>query len=95
VLDVGEVLGITDSFVITSGSNDRQVKTIAEEIEHRVGEATGEKPLHTEGLDTLRWVLLDYGDVVIHVFHEQARDFYDLERLWADVPRRDLDAAEG
>lgn len=89
VLDVGDVLSITGWFVIGSGSNPRQVKTIAEEIESRVRAEHGLAPLRVEGLDGLRWVLLDYGDFVVHVFHEEERDYYQLERLWADVPQVD------
>lgn len=87
VLAVGEVLAVTDHFVITHGSNQRQVRTIAEEVERRITEAGGPKPLRIEGLDDLSWVLLDYGDFVVHVFAEEARRFYELERLWADVPK--------
>jgi ribosome-associated protein len=87
VLEVGDVLAITDYFVITSGSNSRQVRTIAEEVERQISEAGGPKPLRTEGLDDLRWVLLDYGDFVVHVFLDEARHYYELERLWSDVPR--------
>lgn len=87
VLEVGGVLAITDAFVITSGTNVRQVRTIAEEVEARLGRATGRKPLRTEGLDTARWVLLDYGDFVVHIFLDEVRRYYDLERLWADAPR--------
>jgi ribosome-associated protein len=86
VLTVGEVLSIAEHFVITSAPNDRQVKAIAEDVERSVHEAVGEKPIRTEGLDALRWVLLDYGDLVVHVFLDEERDFYELERLWADVP---------
>lgn len=87
VLAVGAVLALTDHFVITHGRNPRQVRTIAEEVERRITEAGGPKPLRTEGLDDLSWVLLDYGDFVVHVFHEDARRYYELERLWSDVPR--------
>jgi len=86
ILEVGEVLSITGWFVITSGSNPRLVRTIAEEVEARVKEAHGLAPLRVEGLDALRWVLLDYGDFVVHVFLDEERDYYQLERLWADVP---------
>lgn len=89
VLEVGAVLAITDFFVITSGRNNRQVKTIAEEVEARVAKDGGPKPLRVEGLDDLRWVLLDYGAFVVHVFVDEARRYYELERLWADVPRVD------
>ncbi len=89
VLEVGEVLAITDWFVITSAANTRAVRTIAEEVEAKVTEAGGPKPLSVEGLDDLRWVLLDYAGFVVHVFLEETRRYYDLERLWADVPRLD------
>jgi ribosome-associated protein len=87
VLAVGEVLSIAEHFVITSAPNDRQVKAIAEEVVRSVADAVGSKPLRSEGLDSLRWVLLDYGDLVVHVFLDDDRSFYELERLWADVPR--------
>jgi len=87
VLDVGDLLGITDHFVITSGTNVRQVRTIAEEVERRVKEQGGDAPRYVEGLDDARWVLLDYGQFVVHVFLEEARHYYNLERLWADAPR--------
>ncbi|HVF75662.1 MAG TPA: ribosome silencing factor [Acidimicrobiales bacterium] len=87
VLEVGAVLAITDAFVITSGANARQVRTIAEEVERKVDEAGGHKPLRVEGLDDARWVLMDYGDFVVHVFLDEVRRYYDLERLWSDAPR--------
>jgi ribosome-associated protein len=87
IMDVGAVLVITDSFVITSAPNDRLVRTIAEEVERRIKEAGGPAPLRVEGLREAEWVLLDYGDFVVHVFLEETRRFYDLERLWADAPR--------
>lgn len=89
VLEVGDVLAITDAFVITSATNTRLVRTIAEEVEGQVAAAGGPKPIRTEGLDDLRWVLLDYGSFVVHVFLDEARRYYELERLWADVPRLD------
>jgi ribosome-associated protein len=93
ILDVGDVLSITDHFVIVSGANTRQVRTIAEEIEKQITDADGPKPLRTEGLDDLRWVLLDYGAFVVHVFLQEAREYYELERLWSDVPRIDFQAS--
>ena len=87
VLAVGEVLAITDSFVIVSATNTRQVRTIADEIERQIREAGGPKPLRIEGLDDLHWVLVDYGEFVVHVFLQETRDYYELERLWSDVPR--------
>lgn len=89
VLEVGRVLAITDYFVITSAPNTRQVRTIAEEIEARLKADAGVAPRRVEGLGELTWVLLDYGDLVVHVFLDETRRFYDLERLWSDVPRLD------
>ena len=86
VLDVSEVLAITDAFVITSGNNRRQVLTIAEEVEAQVKEVGGPPPIRVEGLTDAQWVLLDYGDFVVHVFLDEVRRYYDLERLWADAP---------
>ena len=89
ILAVGNVLAVTDHFVITHGTNPRQVRTIADEVERRITEGGGPKPIRIEGLDDLTWVLLDYGDFVVHVFNEDARRYYELERLWADVPKVD------
>jgi ribosome-associated protein len=87
ILAMGEMLGITDAFVITSGRNARQVRTIADEVELRVKAAGGSAPFQVEGLDDARWILMDYGDYLVHVFLDEARAFYDLEHLWADAPR--------
>lgn len=89
VLDVGPVLAVCDHFVICSASNPRQVKTIAEYVEEKVGADGGPRPIRTEGLADLTWVLLDYGDIVVHVFLDETRRHYDLERLWSDVERLD------
>jgi ribosome-associated protein len=89
VIDVGDVLAVTDLFVITSGMNPRQVKAIVDEVEKQVADAGGPRPLRVEGLDTLEWVLLDYGPFVVHVFSAEQRAYYRLERLWADRPRID------
>lgn len=89
VLEVGQILSITTWFVITSGRNPRQVKALVEEIEEQVAQAGGPKPIRIEGLDAREWVLMDYGDFVVHVFLDSARRFYELERLWSDVPRLD------
>ena len=86
ILDVSQQLVITDHFVICSGNTDRQVRTIADEIEHVLGKEYGVKPYRREGQREGRWVLLDYVDFVIHVFHKEDRDYYDLERLWSDAP---------
>lgn len=86
VLDVGEVLSITGWFVITGGTNTRQVRTISETIEEQIDAIGGPKPLRIEGLDSSQWILMDYGDFIVHVFLDETRAFYDLERLWRDVP---------
>ena len=91
ILTVGEVIAITDAFVITSGTNPRMVRTIAEEVEKKVKEATSRSPLAIEGLDDARWVLMDYGDFVVHAFIDEARDFYQFDRLWADAGRWEWD----
>ena len=87
IIEVGLVLAITDAFVITSGRNSRQVRTIAEEVEARLKLEGDIKPLRVEGLGDSQWILLDYGDLVVHVFLDETREFYDLERLWSDAPR--------
>jgi ribosome-associated protein len=84
VLDVRDVIVITDFFVIVSGGNTRQVRTIVESIEAAL-KGLGVKPVRREGETQGRWVLLDYVDVVIHVFGEEERRYYDLERLWKDA----------
>jgi ribosome-associated protein len=86
VLDVSEQLVITDYFVIASGASDRQVRTIAEEVERRLATTHRLKPFRREGEREGRWVLLDYVDFVVHVFLREERDYYDLERLWSDAP---------
>ena len=93
VLAMGALLGVTDAFVVTSGRNSRQVRTIAEDVERRVKEETGRSPWAVEGLRELRWVLIDYGDFLVHVFHEEDRAYYDLERLWGDAERVPLDGS--
>jgi ribosome-associated protein len=92
VLDVGEVLSITTWFVITSGRNRRQVKAIVDAVEEWVDLVDGPKPVQVEGIDSLDWVVVDYGDFVVHVFSDEARAFYDLERLYQDVPVVDWQA---
>jgi ribosome-associated protein len=84
-LDVSDPLPLTDVFVLVTGRNERNVQAIASEVEERMIEA-GAKPLRREGRAEGRWVLLDFGDIVVHVFHEEERLFYSLERLWKDCP---------
>ncbi len=83
--DVSEQLAITDAFLLASATNERQVKAIVDEIEDRLREIDA-KPIRREGHRDGRWVLIDYGDVVVHVQHEEERSFYALERLWRDCP---------
>ncbi len=87
VLEVGPLIGITDYFVITAGRNDRQVRTIVDEVTSRVRAAGGGSVRRVEGLQAAVWVLLDFGDFVVHVFDAEARVYYGLERLWGDAPR--------
>jgi ribosome-associated protein len=90
--DVSEQLAITDAFLLATGANDRQVRAIVEEVEDKLRELDA-KPIRREGHRDGRWVLLDYGDVVIHVQHAEEREYYALERLWRDCPTIDLPAA--
>ena len=87
VLAMGELFGLVDAFVITAGRNTRQVRTLVEEIERRVKEGGGQSPSSVEGLKDGTWVLMDYGDFVVHVFLDETRAFYDLEHLWSGAPR--------
>lgn len=93
VLDVGPVLALCSHFVISSASNTRLVRTLADSIEQEIRAAGGPSPIRVEGLDDARWVLVDYGDFVVHLFLDETRRYYDLERLWADVDRVDWRAA--
>jgi ribosome-associated protein len=85
VIDVSEHLVITDCFVLASGSNDRQVNAIVDEVEEKMRLA-GYKPARREGTREGRWVLLDYVDIVVHIQHREERAFYALDRLWRDCP---------
>ena len=87
VLDVGDLLSIAGYFVVASASNARQVRSVAEEIELRAKEELARSPVRTEGMREQQWVLLDYGDVDVHVFLESVREFYEIERLYMDAPR--------
>lgn len=87
LLDVGDVLQIADWFVMISASNTRSVRTIVDEVEASMKETFGAGPLRIEGLEDASWVLLDFGDVVVHVFLDEVRSYYNLERLWGDVPK--------
>jgi ribosome-associated protein len=86
VMDVRTVSGVADYFVVCTGDVDLHVKAIVEAVRTRIREQCQERTWHVEGLDHLQWVLLDYVDVVVHVFLEEKRNFYSLERLWGDAP---------
>ncbi len=90
VLDVRTLTSYADYLVLMSASSDRQVSAIADAIDDELRKA-GHRPIGVEGSGTSNWVLIDTGDIVVHVFLEEAREFYDLDRLWADAPRIDLE----
>jgi ribosome-associated protein len=92
-LDVSQLLVVTEYFVIATGRTNVQVRAIADEVENRLRIEGGEKPIGREGSGEDKWVLLDFGDLVVHVFQPQERDFYRLDKLWSDAPR--LDVAKG
>ena len=87
VLDLREVTSFTEFFVITSGTNQRQVQAIADEITEQLKKQLKVKAIRVEGYNGAEWVLLDYGDFVVHIFNEKSRGFYDLERLWRDAKK--------
>ena len=89
-LDLREIASFTEFFVIASGTNQRQVQAISDEINEQLKKQLRRRPVRIEGYSTAEWVLLDYGDFVVHLFDKEARDFYDLERLWRDARRVEL-----
>jgi ribosome-associated protein len=91
-LDLREIASFTEFFVIASGTNTRQVQAIADEINEQLKKQLRRRPVRIEGYSSAEWVLLDYGDFVVHLFDKDARDFYDLERLWRDARRVDIPA---
>ncbi len=90
-LEVGDLTSYTDSLLICSGASDRQVAAIADEVQRQLKDA-GRRPLHVEGESHADWVLLDYGDFVVHVFTEERRTYYGLDGLWGDAPKLEADA---
>jgi ribosome-associated protein len=86
MLDIHALSIIADYFVICTGTSDRQVRAIAKDIDEQVGKR-GMQPVHVEGMQDATWVLLDYGSVIVHVFDPATRDYYRLEKLWAEAPR--------
>lgn len=93
ILDVADLLGLVDLFFLTTASSDRQLKAVVDRIEERLREHD-RKPLRREGTAEGGWFLLDYGDLVCHIFAAEQREFYALDRLWGDVPRRDVTTGE-
>ena len=93
--DVSNLLGNTDAMLVVSASNERQVLAVSEEIEKDLYlKDNKRKPISREGLELAQWILLDFGDFVVHIMHEEAREFYRLERLWNDCPAIDLQLPE-
>lgn len=90
VIDLREIASFTEFFVIASGGNQRQVQAITDEINERLKKELNSRPVRIEGYSSGEWVLLDYGDFIVHVFEKNAREFYDLERLWRDAKRVDV-----
>jgi len=90
VLDVHAVSGIADLFILVTGDSDLQIRAIVDSVRERVKEQMAERPWHVEGADHYQWVLMDYVDLIIHVFSEEKRSFYSLERLWGDAPREEV-----
>jgi ribosome-associated protein len=89
ILEVADILAVVDLFALVTASNERHLKALADEVERALRDDLDRKPLRREGSAASGWMLLDYGDIVVHLFDEDQRGFYALERLWADVPRRD------
>jgi ribosome-associated protein len=89
-LDLREIVSFTEFFVIASGTNQRQVQAISDEITEQLKKQLDTRPVRTEGYASGEWVLLDYGDFIVHIFNKDARDFYDLARLWLDARRVEL-----
>ena len=92
ILDVGAVLSIAGYFVIASASNTRQVRAIVDDVESKVKAEFGRAPVRTEGVREQQWTLIDYGDVIVHVFLDTVREFYEIERLYMDAPRIEWEA---
>jgi ribosome-associated protein len=90
VMDLRGVSGVADVFVIATGESELQVRAMVEAVREGVQDATGERPWHTEGTDHHQWVVLDYVDLVVHVFMPERRSFYGLERLWGDAPSEEV-----
>ena len=93
ILELHDLLSVIDAFVVTSGSNARQVDAMVDAVEAATKATCGRGPIRIEGRDDGTWILMDYGDVLVHVFMEETRAFYDLEHLWSGAPRRSVDGS--
>jgi ribosome-associated protein len=91
-LDIRKIASFAEFFLICSGTSTRQVQAIADEVQDRLRTERGARPLHVEGYEKSEWILMDYGDLIVHVFVQESRDFYQLERLWRDAVRLQLPA---
>lgn len=89
-LDLREIASFTEFFIITSGTNQRQVQAIADEINEQLKKQLDQRPIRLEGYNTAEWILLDYGDFIVHIFEQKSREFYDLERLWRDAKKVEI-----
>ena len=89
-LDLREIASFTEFFVICSGANQRQVQAISDEIQEQLKKELSQRPVRIEGYRAAEWILMDYGDFIVHIFEKQARDFYDLQRLWRDAKQVEL-----
>ena len=89
-LDLRSIASFTEFFIIASGSNQRQVQAIADEISEQIKKQLGSRPVRIEGYNTGEWILVDYGDFIVHVFNGEAREFYDLARLWLDARKVEI-----
>src|SRR6476469_5217995 len=92
VLDLRDIASFTEFFVICSGTNQRQVQAIADDIEERLKKDLQTRPVRIEGYNSAEWLLMDYGDFIVHIFNKEAREFYDLERLWRDSRKVEVPA---
>jgi ribosome-associated protein len=91
-LDLREIASFTEFFIIATGANQRQVQAVADEIDEQLKKQLRARPVRTEGYSSAEWVLMDYGDFIVHIFEKNAREFYDLERLWRDAKKVDIPA---
>ncbi|MGI8555922.1 MAG: ribosome silencing factor [Pyrinomonadaceae bacterium] len=90
VLDLREITSFTEFFIIAGATNQRQAQAISDDIQEQVKKQLGERPIRIEGYNNAEWILMDYGDFVVHIFEQKSREFYDLERLWRDARKVQL-----